>query len=234
MNEIANDPPPRPPILRDRAEAGRELASALEELGPLTDPLVLALPRGGVPVGAEVSRALDAPLDVLVVRKLGLPSQPELAMGAITSGSIRVLNPDVVEALGLPEDVIDQVTEREGRELERRERAYRGDAPPADVEGRSVILVDDGVATGSTMSAAIAALRQRNPREVIVAVPIAPIETCARLRREADRVVCLHTPEPFLAIGLWYREFTQLADEDVMDALAAAGASPGRGSGARR
>jgi predicted phosphoribosyltransferase len=204
----------------DRVEAGQKLAGEVRRLGTLDDPLVLALPRGGVPVGAEIARALDAPLDVLVVRKLGVPSQPELAMGAITSGPIQVLNPEVVTALGLGPRTIEDVARRETRELERRERAYRGERPPPRVEGRSVILVDDGVATGATMLAALEALRQRGPREVIVAVPVAPPETCERLRRSADRVVCLATPEPFVAIGRWYGEFAQLDDGDVREALA--------------
>jgi predicted phosphoribosyltransferase len=183
--------------------------------GRFTDPIVLALPRGGVPVGFEVARALGAPLDVLIVRKLGLPQQPELAIGAIASGGVRVLNMDVVKGLGLPEDMIDEVTRREATELERREKAYRGGAIPPSVVGRSVVLVDDGVATGSTMSAAIAALREQRPHEIIVAVPLAPAETCARLGREADRVVCLESPEPFMAIGLWYASFPQTSDGEV-------------------
>jgi putative phosphoribosyl transferase len=184
-------------------------------LGPLSDPIVLALPRGGVPVGLEVARELRAPLDVLIVRKLGVPQQPELALGAIASGDVRVLNRELLEELAIPAEVIDEVAAREATELTRREAAYRGHAAAPKIAGRSVILVDDGVATGSTMSAAIAALRLSGPREVIVAVPLAPADTCARLRSEADHVICLEEPQPFVAIGLWYATFPQMDDREV-------------------
>jgi predicted phosphoribosyltransferase len=207
---------------QDRAQAGRELARELARLDAFTDPLVLALPRGGVPVGYHVARALKAPLDVLIVRKLGHPLQPELAIGALASGGIRVLNREILSQVDLSPSAIDEITEREAAEVVRRERAYRGDATPPAVAGRSAILVDDGVATGSTMSAAVAALRRLGPREVVVAVPVAPPETCARLRREADRVVCLKTPVPFMAIGLWYVSFPQLADQEVQELLSRA------------
>jgi len=202
-------------LFHDREDAGRALAGAVAQLGGLTDPIVLALPRGGVAVAWEVARALDAPLDVLVVRKLGHPRQPEYAIGAIASGGVRVLNPELVALGPMPSALLDEVTEREMRELERRERAYRGAAPPPRVEGRSVVLVDDGVATGSTMSAAVAALRRQRPLEVIVAVPVAPSDTCARLEHEADRLVCLRSPEPFIAIGVWYEDFDQVDDATV-------------------
>jgi predicted phosphoribosyltransferase len=216
-------------LFRDRAHAGRELARELDRVGPFTNPIVLALPRGGVPVGYEVARALKAPLDVLVVRKLGLPEQPELAIGAIASGGIRVLNQEVLSQIDLPASLIDEIAEREAAEVARRDHAYRQGAAAPPLTGRSAILVDDGVATGSTMSAGIAALRRLRPLEVVAAVPVAPRSTCERLRHEADRVVCLRTPEPFLAIGIWYAAFPQLTDEEVQRFLARA-ASEAAGS----
>ncbi|MDX1624550.1 MAG: phosphoribosyltransferase family protein [Gemmatimonadota bacterium] len=197
-----------------RADAGRRLAERLEERS-LSDPLVLTLPRGGVAVGFEVAAALGAELDVTVVRKLGVPSRPELAMGAIVSGGIRVLNPEVIGPLGIDEERIERVTGMERRELERRERVYRSGRPPAEVSGRTVILVDDGAATGATVLAAIHALRKRDPARLIVALPVAAAETVRRIAAEADEVVCLATPEPFLAISMWYREFSPVIDEEV-------------------
>jgi putative phosphoribosyl transferase len=191
------------------------LAAELSEYAGRDDVIVLGLPRGGVPVAAEVARALGAPLDVFLVRKLGLPGQEELAMGAIASGGARVLNEEVVNALGVPERVLEQVTERERAELERRERAFRGDRPPADVRGRVVIVVDDGLATGSTMRAAIAALRTQEPARIVVAVPAAPPQTCEELRPEVDDLVVLLAPHPFHAVGLWYEDFTPTSDEEV-------------------
>jgi putative phosphoribosyl transferase len=191
------------------------LAAELSEYAGRDDVIVLGLPRGGVPVAAEVARALGAPLDVFLVRKLGLPGQEELAMGAIASGGARVLNEEVVNALGVPERVLEQVTEREGAELERRERAFRGDRPPADVRGRVVIVVDDGLATGSTMRAAIAALRTHEPARIVVAVPAAPPQTCEELRPQVDDLVVLLAPHPFHAVGLWYEDFTPTSDEEV-------------------
>ena len=181
------------------------------------DVVVLALPRGGVPVGYEIARELDAQLDVLVVRKLGFPQQPELAMGAIASGGVRVLH-DEVASLVDP-GTVERVAERERQELERRERAFRGDRPAIDVRGKSVILVDDGVATGSTMRAAIRALRQRGVERIVVAVPTAPPQTIEALEDEVDEIVCLMTPEPFLAIGRWYDDFSQLSDDEVKSLL---------------
>ena len=206
---------------RNRAEAGRALAARLAALRDREDVLVLALPRGGVPVGYEVATILHVPLDVFVVRKLGLPGQPELAMGAIASGGIRVLNPEVVECAGVPAPVIDAVAAQEQRELERRERQYRGDAPPPSIRGRTIVLVDDGLATGSTMRAAAAAVRQQEPAGVIVAVPVAPPSTCEALRRDpaVDDAVCVFMPESFSAVGLWYEDFAQTTDEDVRDLL---------------
>jgi putative phosphoribosyl transferase len=209
-------------IFRDREEAGRLLGAELKRVGRMRDPIVLALPRGGVPVGFEVARALDAPLDVLVVRKLGYPGQEELAIGAIASGGVRVLNEELLAGTGLPAGAVERIAQRERLELERREKAYRGEAPSPRLEGRSVILVDDGLATGATMSAAVAAVRQLRPAEVIVAVPVAPHETVARLDREADLVICLETPRPFLAIGSLYASFPQLRDEEVVELLARA------------
>jgi putative phosphoribosyl transferase len=205
---------------RDRAAAGRELARALEEYADRPDVVVLGLPRGGVPVAFEVARELRAPLDVFVVRKLGLPGQPELAIGAIASGGIRVLNEQVIAETGLGDDTIDAVTEREQRELERRERLYRGGREVVPVEGRTVLLVDDGLATGSTMRAALAALLRRRPGKLVVAVPVAPLSTCAELRREAVAVICLHTPRNFLAVGAWYTEFPQTSDAEIQELLA--------------
>jgi predicted phosphoribosyltransferase len=211
-------------LFRDRADAGRQLAARLEGYANRPDVLVLALPRGGVPIGYEVARALQAPLDVFLVRKLGVPGHEELAMGALATGGVRVLNEDVVRALGIPEDVIDEVAAGQQQELGRRERAYRDDRPVAEVCGRTVILVDDGLATGSTMRAAVAALRQRRPARIVVAVPVGSADTCAELREEADEVVCARTPEPFYAVGLWYDDFAQTTDDEVRDLLAQAAA----------
>ena len=200
---------------RDRTDAGRRLAAALDAHRGDPDVRVLALPRGGVPVAYEVAAALGAPLDVFVVRKLGVPGHEEYAMGAIASGDVVVLSADVVQRLGIDADAVRRVVEAERRELARRERRYRGDRPPPDVRGRTVILVDDGLATGSTMRAAIAALRQQGPARIVVAVPVAAAETCAELRGEVDDVVCPATPEPFHAVGLWYEDFSQTGDEEV-------------------
>jgi putative phosphoribosyl transferase len=210
---------------RDRFQAGRSLAAALAPYVGRPNLLVLALPRGGVPVGYEVARALNAPLDVMLVRKLGVPGHEELAMGAIASGGVRVLSGDVVAAFGIPDRVIATVAANEEEELKRREQVYRGDRPPPEVQGRTVILVDDGLATGSTMRAAAAALRVQHPERLVVAVPVAPIETCAMLRTEVDDVVCALAPEPFFAVGNWYDDFSQLSDEAVGELLRSADAS---------
>jgi putative phosphoribosyl transferase len=199
----------------DRFEAGRRLATELERYSNRPDVLVLGLPRGGVPVAFEVAKALNVPLDIFVVRKLGLPGQEELAMGAIATGGVRVLNRDVVQALRIPSSVIDTVARQEQRELERRERRYRDDRPPPDIPGRTIILVDDGLATGATMQAAAAALRQQHPMRIVVAVPTAAPETCDALRSTVDEVVCAITPSPFYAVGLWYQDFSQTTDEEV-------------------
>jgi putative phosphoribosyl transferase len=199
----------------DRTHAGRELASKLLEYADRPDVIVLALPRGGVPVAFEVAKALHAPLDVFVVRKLGVPGHEEYAMGAIATGGVRVLDERVVRAAGVTRVQLDAVTAAEQRELARRERQYRGDRPPPNVAGRTIILVDDGLATGSTMRAAVEALRQEGAARVIVAVPIAPPETCDAFRDIVDDIVCARTPEPFYAVGLWYEDFSQTSDEEV-------------------
>jgi predicted phosphoribosyltransferase len=204
---------------RDRFEAGRVLAGRLLKYANRPDVLVLALPRGGVPVAFEVARALHAPLDVFLVRKLGVPGHEELAMGAIASGGVRVLNDEVVRALHIPDEEIDAVAAEEERELERRAQAYRDGRPAPDVRGRIVILIDDGLATGSTMRAAVAALRQQGPARIVVAVPVGAAETCAELQEEADEAVCARAPEPFYAVGLWYEDFAQTTDEEVHELL---------------
>jgi predicted phosphoribosyltransferase len=208
------------PRFRDRSEAGRLLAAKLADYADRPDVVVLALPRGGVPVAYEVARALGAPLDVFLVRKLGIPGHEELAMGAVATGGVRVLNEQVVRALRIPDYVIDAIAAKEEQELARRERLYRGDRPPPDVRGRTVILVDDGLATGATMHAAIQALRQQQPAHIVVAVPAASPEACDELKEEVDDVVCAVTPEPFYAVGLWYEDFSQTTDEEVRDLLA--------------
>ncbi|MGC1888432.1 MAG: phosphoribosyltransferase family protein, partial [Stellaceae bacterium] len=205
---------------RNRNEAGRLLAKRLAADANRPDVLVLALPRGGVPVGYEVARALGAPLDVFVVRKLGVPGHEELAMGAVATGGVRVLNDQIVQGLRIPEYVIDAVAARERQELGRRERLYRGGRPPPEVHGRTVILVDDGLATGATMRAAIMALRKLQPARIVVAIPTASPETCEELKAEVDEVVCAIKPEPFLAVGHWYEDFSQTTDEEVRDLLA--------------
>lgn len=205
---------------RNRREAGKRLAASLSRFAGRGDVLVLALPRGGVPVGFEIARALGAPLDVLVVRKLGAPGQEELAVGAIASGGIEVLDEDLARTLGLTRAQIREVEARETAELERREHAYRGDRPPAALKDRTVILVDDGVATGSTLLAAIGAVRQRGPAAIVVAVPVGPATTVARLREAADSVACLATPSPFGAVGEFYSDFGQTSDEEVRRLLA--------------
>lgn len=205
---------------RDRREAGRLLAQRLSAYKGRADLLVLALPRGGVPVAFEVARALEAPLDVLLVRKLGLPGHEELAIGAVATGGIRILDEDLLAQFGISEEMLGLIAEREQRELLRREQAYRGAAPPRDVRGKTVILVDDGLATGSSMRAAVLALRQRAPARLVVAVPVAPPSTCAALREQADDVVCARTPEPFAAVGQWYEDFSQTSDEEVRQLLA--------------
>ena len=214
------DPPIRPRF-RNRAEAGRVLAADLARYEGRTDLIVLALPRGGVPVGHEVARALGAPLDVFLVRKLGLPGHEELAMGAIASGDIRLINEEVVRAYDVSDADIEAVTAVEQQELERRERIYRDNRPLPALHDRTVILVDDGLATGATMRVAILALRQESPARIVVAVPVAAAETCDDFRTLVDDVVCAETPSPFYAVGLWYEDFAQTTDEEVHDLLTA-------------
>jgi len=205
----------------NRREAGAALARALAPLVEGEDAIVLALPRGGVPVGYEIARAIGAPLDVLVVRKLGVPWHEELAMGALASGGLRVLVPSVVNALGVSPAEVERVTAAEADELARRESSYREGRPFPTLRDRTVILVDDGLATGASMEAAVAAVRTAEPARVIVAVPVAPIEAVARMREIADDVVCLATPEPFEAVGLWYDDFSQTTDDEVRALLRA-------------
>jgi putative phosphoribosyl transferase len=206
---------------RDRSDAGRQLAARLNQYREDAGTIVLALPRGGVPVGAEIARELGAPLDVFVVRKLGVPGHEELAMGALASGGARVLNREVVARIGISPEQLEAVTAREREEVQRRERLYRGDRPAPDVRGRTVIIVDDGLATGATMRAAVAALRQQEPKRIVVAVPTGSADTCEDLRAQADDVVCLITPDPFLAVGFWYEDFGQVSDDEVRSVLEA-------------
>jgi putative phosphoribosyl transferase len=206
----------------DRSEAGQFLAENLSNYVNQDNVLVLALPRGGVPVAAEVAKKLNAPLDVFVVRKLGLPGHSELAMGAIASGGVRVFNGDVVNALRIPDEVIDAVTAEELAELQRREELYRGDRPRPDIEGKTIILVDDGIATGSTMMAAIGALRQLNAGRIVVAAPVIAASTYYQIRQAADDVAAVMVPENFYAVGQWYEEFGQTTDDEVRELLAQA------------
>jgi len=206
----------------DRTEAGQFLAETLSTYANRDDVVVLALPRGGVPVAAEVAKKLNAPLDVFVVRKLGLPGHPELAMGAIASGGVRVFNGEVVNALRISDEVIDAVSAEELIELQRREKAYRAGLPPLDVEGKTVIVVDDGVATGSTMLAAVSALRQLNAARIVVAAPVIAASTYSDMQRAADEVAAVMMPEHFYAVGQWYEDFFQTSDQEVRDLLAEA------------
>ena len=204
----------------DRKDAGRQLAARLMSYARRPDVLVLALPRGGVPVGFEIASALRVPLDVIVVRKLGVPGHEELAMGAIATGGVRVLNTEIIEQLGIPEGVINQVATYEQQEMERRERLYRGDRPPYDVHNRIILLVDDGIATGATIRAAATAIRQQQPRRVIIAVPVAALLTCLEFASEGEELVCLMKPEVFFAVGFWYEHFAPTTDAEVRDLLA--------------
>lgn len=205
-------------LFRDRHDAGVRLASKINPVE--SHPVVLALPRGGVPVGYEVAQKLGAPLDVLVVRKLGVPGLEELAFGAIARGGVRILKDDIIRAAGIPKAQIDEIVKRELEELERREKEYRAGRPPVDVKKKRVYLVDDGLATGATMSAAVQAVRQLGADPVIVAVPVAPPETCRDLKNVADDVICMHTPQSFRSVGEWYEDFTQTTDEEVKELLA--------------
>jgi predicted phosphoribosyltransferase len=210
----------------NRHDAGKALAQRLGEFAGRNDVVVLALPRGGVPVAYEVARSLDAPLDVFVVRKLGVPGHEELAMGAIASGDVRVLNQDVLDWYGLSEADVDTVSRREKGELERREQLYRGTRTLTPIDGRTVILIDDGLATGSTMRAAVEAVRRLNPARIVVAVPVGAQDTCDQLRKTADEAICLLTPASFSAVGQWYVDFSQTTDDEVRHLLASAADRP--------
>jgi predicted phosphoribosyltransferase len=213
-------------LFRDRRDAGRVLAGLLEHYQNRSDVLVLALPRGGVPVGYEVATELGAPLDIFLVRKLGVPGYDELAMGAIATGGVTVVNDDVIRDLGIRPEVVLRVADEQGRELQRRERAYREGRPPPDIAGKVVILVDDGLATGSSMRAAIDGLRQLHPGRIVVAVPAAPVSTCRELSALVDEAVCATTPSPFFAVGHSYWDFTQTSDDEVRELLRAGHRSP--------
>ncbi len=216
------------PLYRNRCEAGRVLADELKSAVPDEHPLILALPRGGVPVGYEVARELRGDLDIFLVRKLGMPGEEELALGAIASGGVRVLNRDLIEYLRVSESTIDEVTAREQAVLEKRERLYREGRLPISVRERTVLLVDDGLATGASMLAAARAVREREPERVIIAVPVAAKSTCDELAREADLVVCTATPHPFGAVGIWYQDFAQVNDQEVRRLLEDAARAEGR------
>ena len=209
-------------IFRDRTEAGQILASKLTKYVNQVDTVILALPRGGVPVAYEIGKELGLPIDIFVVRKLGVPGHEELAMGAIASGGVRHINRDVVDQLGIDSETIEAASRREQKEIERREELYRGQRPPLDVRDKTVILVDDGLATGSTMRAAIAALRQHRPARIVVAVPTAAPQTCSEIADEVDEIICAATPETFYAVGQWYQEFSQTTDDEVRELLARA------------
>ncbi|MDP5339251.1 MAG: phosphoribosyltransferase [Nodularia sp. (in: cyanobacteria)] len=209
-------------LFKNRTIAGQILAGELADYANRSDAIILALPRGGVPVAFEVAKALNAPLDVLVVRKLGVPEQEELAMGAIASGGVRIINEHIINLVNISEDTIARVAAQEERELERRERLYRGDRPDLDLEGRIVILVDDGLATGATMWAAVASVRRQHPAKIVIAVPVAASATCHELQDAVDEIVCTATPDPFYSVGLWYEDFPQTTDDQVRQLLAKA------------
>ena len=206
-------------IFKDRRDAGKQLAKELSDFKGQDDAIVLGLPRGGVPVAFEVAKALNLPLDVFIVRKLGVPGQPELAMGAIASGGIQVLNDSVVRRAGISESQIEDVAQQEKEELKQREKAYRGARPNIDLQGKTVLLVDDGLATGASMRAAISALREHNPDKIILAVPTAPTDTCQEFKPEVDQIICLRTPTPFWGVGGSYQNFSQTTNEEVRELL---------------
>jgi putative phosphoribosyl transferase len=207
------------PIFRDRVQAGQLLATKLREESGLAQPLVLALPRGGVPVAFEIAHDLHGDLDIFLVRKIGVPGEEELALGAIASGGVRVINEALVEHLKISATTIDMLTVREQREIGHRERLYRQGRPPLPIENRTVILVDDGLATGATMLAAVRAVKQQNPKRIVVAVPVASAAACAEFQHHVDKIVCLHTPEPFYAVGAWYQDFSQTTDQEARELL---------------
>lgn len=215
-------------LFKDRVDAGKRLARELSKYASRSDVLILALPRGGVPVAFEVAKALNVKMDVFIVRKLGVPGYEELAMGAIASDNIRVLNEDVVRSFQIPEQVIDRVAANELKELERRERTYRGDMPKLEITKKIIILVDDGLATGATMRAAAAAVKTKNPARIVIAVPTAARDTCETFGKEVDEIICVATPEPFYGVGAWYGNFSQTTDEEVCDLLEKAKALPAK------
>ena len=221
-------------IFTDRKHAGRALAQKLSDYAHRPDVVVLALPRGGVPVAAEVARGLDAPLDVFVVRKIGVPGNPELAMGAIASGGVTILSTDLIARLRIPPSAVEETIEQERQELARRERSYRAGRPAPDFAGRTVILVDDGLATGASMRAAVAAVRKLSPRSIVVAVPVAAPASCDEAAAEADACICVSTPPDFMAVGEWYADFGQTTDEEVRALLDAASPEPAPAGGDRR
>ena len=202
-------------IFKDRRDAGRKLAQKLSAYANRSDVIVLALPRGGVPVAYEVALALNAPLDIFIVRKLGVPGHEELAMGAIATGGVRVINQDIVRTLNVPQGLIEVVVKQELKELERRERLYRGDQSPREIRDHTVILIDDGLATGASMHAAIMGLRAKDPARLVIAVPTAPLETCEAFKPVVDEMICATTPEPFYGVSRWYEDFSQVTDEEV-------------------
>jgi predicted phosphoribosyltransferase len=206
-------------FFNDRIDAGKRLAERLSEYANREDVLILALPRGGVPVAFEVAKELNVKMDIFIVRKLGVPGNEELAMGAIASGNIRVLNEDVIRSFRIPQKAIDEATANELGELERRERIYRKNRPVPKISGSTVILIDDGLATGATMRAAVAAVKTKNPAKVIIAVPVAAPDTCSDFGSEVDEVMCVATPEPFYGVGAWYEDFSQTTDKEVCDLL---------------
>jgi len=206
-------------LFNDRVDAGKKLAKKLSEYANRSDVIILALPRGGVPVAFEVAKELNVKMDVFIVRKLGVPGNEELAMGAIASDNIRVLNEDVIRSFQIPQSVIDEVAVNELRELERRERLYRGNRPKPDISGSTVILIDDGLATGATMRAAAAAVKTKNPAKIVIAVPTAASDTCSAFENEVDQTICVATPEPFYGIGAWYEDFSQTTDKEVCELL---------------
>lgn len=206
-------------LFRDRIEAGQKLAQKLKAYANRQDVIVLGLPRGGVPVAFEVAKALNVPLDVFLVRKLGVPGQSEFAMGAIASGGVRILNREIIEGLHISSEQIALTAAQEQRELERRESTYRGDRPSLDLGDRTVILVDDGLATGATMHAAAIAIRKKQPKQIIAAVPVSASKTCDKLQVEVDEIICVETPKPFIAVGVWYRHFSPITDDQVLNFL---------------
>lgn len=214
-------------LFRDRREAGRRLAAELTDRVFEADPVVLGLARGGMPIADEVATGLEAPMDVFVVRKLGVPYQPELAFGAIASGGVRILNDEIVRAADISDNTVERVTRRERRELQRRERTYRGDKPPVDLQAKTAVVVDDGIATGASMTVAVEAIRRQNPAEIIAASPVSARRSKQKIAEKVDKIVVLSTPEPFGGVGAWYENFGETTDDDVRELMRASSNSPG-------